>query len=526
MRGEKNVSFYDDDYFSEEELFYEENTEKPEKAEKPDPGTRIIYQAPQEKSAKTVYVDYSGSASVKRDTPVSQHSYKGGFAFEQELRDGNSYPQRRSADKSVRSDPEKRARELQEEKKRRYLDSLSRVMDEELETEYLLEQEDIEEIELSPDDYIRRTPNVRYDRTAYIKDKYRGIHEDALTTVHESKSNKAEIARKIVLVISVIAMLASITVLVKQYIQRKQVEDWQNEVTGLLIDEPTEGTTKKNKNNKKNNKTTEATSTTKPLTVEEQWAQLKKDYPGVTFPEGLSLKYAKLYAVNRDFVGYISIDSLGVGLPVVQSSKDTETDNYYLRKSFYKKYSVYGCPFVPKSNNMKNLDRNTVIYGHNNNSNLAFAPINKYKTVDGFKKAPVIQFDTLYGTYKWKIIAAFITNTVATDDNDYIFNYTFTKMKSNDDFAEYVEELKQRSLYDTGVDVKPSDKILTLSTCTHDFDNARFVVVARLVRAGESDKVNTSKAVKNKSPRYPQAYYDVNNKDNPYIDAKRWFYKG
>ena len=345
-----------------------------------------------------------------------------------------------------------------------------------------------------------------------------------LDGIGKKKRSAGDRVRLAVLVIAIIAMAASLGVLVKQYVAKKQGEDWQNEVTGLLIDVEEE-TTKKHKKKKKDEAPTEST-TERVLTIEEQWQKLYQDYPSVSFPEGLSLKYAKLYAVNQDFVGYLSINNLGVGLPVVQSDKDTEDENYYLRKSFYKQYSVYGCPFVPKDNDMESLDRNTIIYGHNNNSNIAFAPINKYKTLDGFKSAPVIQFDTIYASHKWKIIAAFIINTTADGDSGYIFNYTFTKMESNEEFMNYIRFIKERSLYDTGVDILPDDKILTLSTCTHDFDDARFVVVARLVRPGETDDVNTSIARVNESPRYPQAYYKKKKKKNPYKDAERWFYSG
>ncbi len=51
-----------------------------------------------------------------------------------------------------------------------------------------------------------------------------------------------------------------------------------------------------------------------------------------------------------------------------------------------------------------------------------------------------------------------------------------------------------------------SDKLLTLSTCVYDFDDARLVVVARQVRDGESESVDTSSAIINPDPVYPQVY--------------------
>ena len=48
------------------------------------------------------------------------------------------------------------------------------------------------------------------------------------------------------------------------------------------------------------------------------------------------------------------------------------------------------------------------------------------------------------------------------------------------------------------------------------------MVVARLLRDSESPTVDTTLAVKNENPRYPQAWYNANKKTNPYADASNW----
>ena len=52
-----------------------------------------------------------------------------------------------------------------------------------------------------------------------------------------------------------------------------------------------------------------------------------------------------------------------------------------------------------------------------------------------------------------------------------------------------ISEAQSRSRHTFGVDVNSSDKLLTLSTCTRYYgntDNQRFVVMARLLRPGET----------------------------------------
>ena len=330
----------------------------------------------------------------------------------------------------------------------------------------------------------------------------------------KKKMSVSEIIRLVVLSVSILAIVISAAVLIKEYKLHKDNQKLESNVSNLIVSDDETSTTKKGKDNKPNkNDTTETT-----LSTEQKWAQIRAEYPNTIFPPNIQLKYAKLYATNNDFVGYLEAKGVGLSLPVVQ----TDNDEIYLEKNFYGQSTKYGCPFVTYLNNIEPLDLNTVIFGHHMNDKTIFGALDHYKDIEGFKSAPVITFNTLYKNYKWKVIAAFITNAEEKDDNGYIFRYYFTSLSTQERFSAYLNELAQRSLYDTGVDVLPTDKLLTLSTCSHEFEDARFVVVARLVRPGESTEVDVTKATVNSNPRFPQAYYTAKKLTNPYYDAARW----
>lgn len=343
------------------------------------------------------------------------------------------------------------------------------------------------------------------------------VVEDVQETDSKEKRGKkkpsvSEIIRLTVLSVSIIAIVASVAVLLREYKLHKDNQALESDVSNLIVSDDESTTKKPNKNNKKD----QVTETT--LSAEQKWAQIRAEYPNTIFPPNIQLKYAKLYATNNDFVGYLEAKGVNLSLPVVQ----TDNDSVYLEKNFYGQSTKYGCPFVTYLNNIEPLDLNTVIFGHHMNDKTIFGALDHYKEIDGFKKAPVITFNTLYKNYKWKVIAAFITNAEEKDDNGYIFRYYFTSLSTQERFSAYLNELAQRSLYDTGVDVLPTDKLLTLSTCSHEFEDARFVVVARLVRPGESAEVDVSKATENSNPRFPQAYYTAKKLTNPYYNASRW----
>ncbi|MEG2080542.1 MAG: class B sortase [Oscillospiraceae bacterium] len=261
--------------------------------------------------------------------------------------------------------------------------------------------------------------------------------------------------------------------------------------------------------------------------ITNEFEAINSDLPNIDFPENIQEKYKKAYSVNTDLVGWIKVPGTSINHPVVKK----DNNDYYLKHSFYHKYDIRGTVFMDYRNTRETLDKNTILYGHNFLDSTMFAELEKYKSIDFYKENPVIEFNTIYKDYKWKVIAAFLTNASKEEDNNYIFNYIYPFM-TDKSFLEYTGEISQRSLYKTGVDVQKTDKVLSLSTCTRDMDigrketNSRFVLVARLVREGEDESVDTSKATINENPRYPQIWYDKNKTKNPYKDAPKWYPKG
>lgn len=311
--------------------------------------------------------------------------------------------------------------------------------------------------------------------------------------------SKGEIVRRIVLTLSFVVMFVCALILVNTYIIQPKIA---KKVIGESMSELAAGEDKYGN-----------------AVVDDS---IRDEYD-IEFPDGMLAKYSQLYASNSDLRGWISIPAFEMNLPIVQG----EDNEYYLKRNIYKKWVEYGVPFFDyriAEDQFKTLPRNTVIYGHNMRSDdLIFGMLEEYRDIDGYKRAPVIECNTIYGDFTWLVCGAFISNSNPEDDNGYVFPYNF--IDCNDQlFAEYIKELEKRSFYDTGVDLAVTDKILTLSTCCYDFNDARLVVVARLLREGESVSVDTSKAVKNPDPKGPQAWCDELGKPNNHASDVRWYY--
>lgn len=66
-------------------------------------------------------------------------------------------------------------------------------------------------------------------------------------------------------------------------------------------------------------------------------------------------------------------------------------------------------------------------------------------------------------------------------NNNFRFQF-YTNLSSKEDYDYFVKNIKEMALYDTENTAQWGDELLTLSTCSYQTDNGRFVVVARKIQ--------------------------------------------
>ena len=170
---------------------------------------------------------------------------------------------------------------------------------------------------------------------------------------------------------------------------------------------------------------------------------------------------------NDDIIGYLKIPDTSIDYPVTQA-----VDNaYYLHHDINKNASEAGWIFMDYENDIENDDPNIIIYGHNMRQNIMFHSLRYYQSWDYFNDHRYIVFNTIYDNYVWEIFSFYRAETS--------FPYIQVFFPSDEAFIDLANEMKARSMYDTDVDIKPDDHILTLSTCTNESDDTRFVLNAR-----------------------------------------------
>ncbi len=184
--------------------------------------------------------------------------------------------------------------------------------------------------------------------------------------------------------------------------------------------------------------------------------------------------FDSLLKMNKDTVGWIYVKNTNINYPVVQGNRN----NYYLWRDFNKKRNNFGWIFMDYRNDHNNLDQNTIIYGHNVKEGIMFGTMRTMMNPSWYNKTDnrLITFNTLNKKMQWLMFSTY--RIPATED------YLKTNFDSEEEFMEFINLIKSRSKKDFKVDIKPTDKILTMQTCSSN--NTRNVVHAVLVNVEDN----------------------------------------
>lgn len=182
--------------------------------------------------------------------------------------------------------------------------------------------------------------------------------------------------------------------------------------------------------------------------------------------------FIELGKINYETVGWLTVNNTKINYPVVQHNDNS----YYLNHDIYKSRSSNGWIFMDYRNDSRNFDQNTIIYGHSLLSKLLFGTLHNVISPSWYKNKnnQIITFKTEQSEYKFQIFSIYKIDETS--------DYLKTKFDVENEFIDFINMLKDRSVYNFNVDFTNDDKIITLSTCTgSNKENKRLVVHAKLL---------------------------------------------
>ncbi len=187
----------------------------------------------------------------------------------------------------------------------------------------------------------------------------------------------------------------------------------------------------------------------------------------------ISVDFDALLQENADIVGWLYCENTEINYPVVQAADN----NYYLRRDLYGDYLISGTLFVDYRCPTVGTGQNFIIYGHNMNNGTMFGTMVEYKEQAYADAHPVLWYLTPDRDYRIELFAGQVT---ASDSEVYTPSFG-----SAERFEEFLRDIKDHSTFVSDLSVTGEDHIITLSTCSYEFGNARYVVFGKLISLAE-----------------------------------------
>lgn len=182
----------------------------------------------------------------------------------------------------------------------------------------------------------------------------------------------------------------------------------------------------------------------------------------------IQVDFNVLADTNEDIIGWLYSEDTPINLPIVQSSDN----DYYLRRMVDGTWNSSGSLFADCRNTSDFSDNNTIIYGHNMKNDEMFGTLPNYEEQSYYDEHPVMWLLTPDGDYKIELVAGYVT-----EDTDDVYSLD----QSEEAVFAMVQQGIAESTFIPDAAVHREDRFLTLSTCSYEYENARYVLIGRLI---------------------------------------------
>lgn len=191
----------------------------------------------------------------------------------------------------------------------------------------------------------------------------------------------------------------------------------------------------------------------------------------------ITVDFDALQEINEDVVGWIYIPGTEINYPVVQG----DNNEYYLHRTFEKKDNFTGAIFMDSLCQLDFSSDNTILYGHNMKNGTMFGYLKRTYDTGYDKDADWSNHRKMWllspdAVREYELFAARRISAKADVDV-----YT-VECGTPEEYEAFQKEQKENSIYDTGIKPDKERPMLTLSTCTSDSEDGRFVVQALLLQ--------------------------------------------
>ena len=178
----------------------------------------------------------------------------------------------------------------------------------------------------------------------------------------------------------------------------------------------------------------------------------------------ISVDFDGLLEKNSDVVGWIYSEGTQINYPVMHG----ESNDAYLYTMINGEYNSAGSIFMDFRNNPDLTDFNTIIYGHHMKNGSMFASLHQYINQDFYDEHKYIWYLTPDHIYRLDVLAGYVGDAEAE---------IYTIFVSKDELDSYLSFAENRATFTPDHRAEQINGIIALSTCSYEYDNARYVLV-------------------------------------------------
>lgn len=207
-----------------------------------------------------------------------------------------------------------------------------------------------------------------------------------------------------------------------------------------------------------------------------------QELAGVDMEAFDNIDFKALRKQNKDVKAWLYSKDTVINYPVVQG----EDNSYYLYRMVNKEWNGKGSLFIDYRCEKPFRDFNTIIYGHRMKDGSMFHSLTEYESKRYYDRHPVMQLITPKHEYDVEIFGVI---RIPADSSMYKCVFNSDAEKEN-----YLAQIKTNSLINIDtVEVSAKDRIVMMSTCTYEFEDARLVVYGKLVEKEDDEDTKDGK---------------------------------
>ena len=186
-------------------------------------------------------------------------------------------------------------------------------------------------------------------------------------------------------------------------------------------------------------------------------------------PAGSAIDFDLLRQTCPDVVGWIAIEDTQIDYPVVQGKDNA----FYLDHLPDGTQNAAGSIMMDAACDGLFGDEINILHGHHMKNRSMFGGLDFYREEAYYLEHPTIRLFTPNGDHEAAIFAAFTVDGEA-------FGYP-TVFASDEAFAAFLEQAREKSAFQADVQVTRGDRLLILSTCAYSYETERLLVVAKII---------------------------------------------